>query len=273
MTNNFMIAYQGSEGSYSEELLKKEFSNYSFIACESFTELLNKVSSENCLGLLPVENSIAGTVNEAYEELINSGLEIFGEYIKKINHTLIGLSNSKFEEITHVISHPQALQQCSKFLQDSKLRITPVFDTAGSVFEILETKDINTAAIAGEHFKNDERFKILKENISNHQENFTRFLLIGNEKLESNKENNKYSSVLVSDDKPGSLLKALNIFSDLNINLTKLESRPILGRPWEYKFYIDYELQNVKTQTDLIDGIKKVSKEFIILGHYPKANP
>ena len=184
-----MIAYQGSEGSYSEELLKKEFSNYSFIACESFTELLNKVSSENCLGLLPVENSIAGTVNEAYEELINSGLEIFGEYIKKIVHTLIGLSNSKFEEITHVISHPQALQQCSKFLQDSKLRITPVFDTAGSVFEILETKDINTAAIAGEHFKNDERFKILKENISNHQENFTRFLLIGNEKLESNKEN------------------------------------------------------------------------------------
>ena len=140
-------------------------------------------------------------------------------------------------------------------------------------FEILETKDINTAAIAGEHFKNDERFKILKENISNHQENFTRFLLIGNEKLESNKENNKYSSVLISDDKPGSLLKALNIFSDLNINLTKLESRPILGRPWEYKFYIDYELQNVKKQMELIDGIKKVSKEFIILGHYPKANP
>jgi len=91
--------------------------------------------------------------------------------------------------------------------------------------------------------------------------------------LESNKENNKYSSVLISDDKPGSLLKALNIFSDLNINLTKLESRPILGRPWEYKFYIDYELQNVKTQMVLIDGIKKVSKEFIILGHYPKANP
>ena len=172
-----------------------------------------------------------------------------------------------------MISHPQALQQCSKFLQDSKLRITPVFDTAGSVFDILETKDINTAAIAGEHFKNDERFKILKENISNHQENFTRFLLIGVEKLESNKENNKYSSVLISDDKPGSLLRALNIFSDLNINLTKLESRPILGRPWEYKFYIDYELQNVKTQMELIYVIKKVSKEFIILGHYPKANP
>ena len=82
-------------------------------------------------------------------------------------------------------------------------------------------------------------------------------------KLESNKENNKYSSVLISDDKPGSLLKALNIFSDLNINLTKLESRPILGRPWEYKFYIDYELQNVKTQMELIDGIKKFQKNLL----------
>ena len=112
----------------------------------------------------------------------------------------------------------------------------------------------------------------LKENISNHEENFTRFLLIGNEKIESKKENNKFSSVLISDDKPGSLLKALNIFSDLNINLTKLESRPILGRPWEYKFYIDYELNNLNIQTQLLEGIKEVSKEFIILGHYPKAN-
>ena len=94
MTNNFKIAYQGSEGSYSEELLKKEFSNYSFIACESFTELLNKVSSESCLGLLPVENSIAGTVNEAYEELINSGLEIFGEFIKELRRPIVILSRA-----------------------------------------------------------------------------------------------------------------------------------------------------------------------------------
>ena len=87
MTTNLTIAYQGSEGSYSEELLKKEFSEYIFVACKSFTELINIVSREKCLGLLPVENSIAGTVNEAYEELIESGLEIFGEFIKKINHT------------------------------------------------------------------------------------------------------------------------------------------------------------------------------------------
>ena len=134
----------------------------------------------------------------------------------------------------------------------------------------METKDINTAAIAGEHFKNDERFKILKENISNHQENFTRFLLIGIEKLESNKENNKYSSVLISDDKPGSLLKALNIFSDLNINLTKLESRPILGRPWEYKFYIDFSSdKNDERIKVLEENLEDVVEDIHFLGTYP----
>ena len=138
MDNNYAIAYQGSSGSYSEELLKKEFPNYNHFPTESFTELISYIKSNGGVGLLPVENSIAGTVNEAYEELIDSGLSIFGEYIYKINHSLIGLDGSHIKKITNVISHPQALQQCSKFLQQHNFRITPVFDTAGSVYEILE---------------------------------------------------------------------------------------------------------------------------------------
>lgn len=272
MDNNYSIAYQGSSGSYSEELLKKEFPNYNHFPTESFTELISYIKSNGGVGLLPVENSIAGTVNEAYEELIDSGLSIFGEYIYKINHSLIGLDGSDIKKITNVISHPQALQQCSKFLQQYNFRITPVFDTAGSVYEILEKKDLNTAAIAGEHFENDYRFVILQKNISNHQENFTRFLLIGSKDPLINKSKNKISSVLISDDKPGSLLKSLNIFSDLGINLTKLESRPILGRPWEYKFYIDYELESLEVQTELEGKISDVSKEFKILGHYQMAS-
>ena len=148
---------------------------------------------------------------------------------------------------------------------------TPVFDTAGSVFEILEKNELTTAAIAGEHFESDERFLILDKNISNHEENYTRFLLIGDIDLEQKQIKNKVSSVLISDDKPGSLLQSLNIFSELDINLTKLESRPILGRPWEYKFYIDYELENLEKQSELEEKISKVSKEFKLLGHYPKA--
>ena len=112
---------------------------------------------------------------------------------------------------------------------------------------------------------------ILEKNISNHEENFTRFLLIGDIVLDQKQVKNKISSVLISDDKPGSLLQSLNIFSELDINLTKLESRPILGRPWEYKFYIDYELEHLEKQSELEEKISKVSKEFKLLGHYPKA--
>ena len=215
MRTNFTIsiAYQGSKGSYSEELLTSKFTNYHGLPCESFTELITTVNNRQSLGLLPVENSIAGTVNEAYEELIESGLKILGEFIKKIDHSLIGLPDSKLDEITHVISHPQALQQCSKFLQESKLRITPVSDTAGSAFEILETKDINTAAIAGKHFSHDKRFKILKEDISNHMENFTRFLVIG-KMIEDKGQTNKTSVMINIQDEPGSLMKILKPFAE-----------------------------------------------------------
>ena len=272
MDNEMTIAYQGTPGSYSQQLLDTIFPNSLYQPCETFSSLIAFASKFGNFGLLPVENSIAGTVNEAYEELIDSGLSIFGEYIHKINHSLIGLDGSDIKKITNVISHPQALQQCSKFLQQYNFRITPVFDTAGSVYEILEKNDLNTAAIAGEHFENDYRFVILQKNISNHQENFTRFLLIGSKDPLINKSKNKISSVLKSDDKPGSLLKSLNIFSDLGINLTKLESRPILGRPWEYKFYIDYELESLEVQTELEAKISDVSKEFKILGHYQMAS-
>jgi len=272
MENKMNIAYQGTPGSYSEQLLKTIFPNSLYQPCETFSSLIDFASESGNFGLLPVENSIAGTVNEAYEELIESDLSIFGEYIKKIKHSLIALPESSLELISNVISHPQALQQCSKYLQKNNFKITPVFDTAGSVYEVLRTKDNTTAAIAGEHFDSDDRFKILEKNISNDSENFTRFLFIGLQPPNISLINNKFSSVLISDDRPGSLLKSLNIFNDLNINLTKLESRPILGRPWEYKFYIDYELSDSNLQHELIERIDLVSKEFKILGHYPKAN-
>jgi len=272
MENKMNIAYQGTPGSYSEQLLKTIFPDSLYQPCETFSSLIDFASESGKFGLLPVENSIAGTVNEAYEELIESDLSIFGEYIKKIKHSLIALPESSLELISNVISHPQALQQCSKYLQKNNFKITPVFDTAGSVYEVLRTNDNTTAAIAGEHFDSDDRFKILEKNISNDSENFTRFLFIGLQPPNISLINNKFSSVLISDDRPGSLLKSLNIFNDLNINLTKLESRPILGRPWEYKFYIDYELSDSNLQHELIERIDLVSKEFKILGHYPKAN-
>jgi len=267
------IAYQGDIGSYSYELLINIFPNIEAVPCSSFSELISYVKIEKALGLLPVENSIAGTVNEAYEELIESNLNIFGEYIKKIDHALIGLPNSELGRIKKVKSHPQALQQCNQFLHKNQFELIPIYDTAGGVFQLLDESDDTVAAIAGSHFEKDNRFKILKKKISNHDENFTRFLLIGDLEPDLKFQPNKVSSVLISDDKPGSLLKALNVFEQLNINLTKLESRPILGRPWEYKFYIDFELKNDNELKVIVKKIVDVSKEFKILGYYPKFTP
>ena len=131
------IFYQGSEGSYSESVLEACFQQAEYVACETFKETLGNVSSED-FALLPVENSLVGTVIEAYENLTESNLEVYLEIRKKINHALIGLQGAKIENITKVISHPQALQQCSNFLEGLKIERQPVFDTAGSVMSLLE---------------------------------------------------------------------------------------------------------------------------------------
>ena len=264
------IYYQGSKGSYSESVLLEMFPESELLSCKTFQEVSVNTSNDG-YGLLPIENSLVGTVIEAYESLIEYNLEIFLEIKKKINHALIGIAGTQKQDLKKVISHPQALQQCSKYLNNLDVELQPVFDTAGGVLSLLNNKSEEVGAIAGEHFANDDRFTIIEKNISNHEENYTRFLLIGNIDLDQKQVKNKVSSVLISDDKPGSLLQSLNIFSDLGINLTKLESRPILGRPWEYKFYIDYELENLEKQSELEEKISKVSKEFKLLGHYPKA--
>ena len=261
------IYYQGSMGSYSESVLKNYFPNKEYIACQTFREVVVKTGGED-YGLLPVENSLVGTVVDSYENLIQSQLSVHGEFKKKITHALIGLKNSKIENIEKVISHPQALQQCSNFLQEMNLQLQPVFDTAGSVLSLLDEKSENIAGIAGEHFEEDKRFKILEKNISNHIENYTRFFLVGDKDPNINVDKHKRSAVLIADDKPGSLLAALKIFEETNVNLTKLESRPIIGSPWEYKFYIDYQ----NTVDDIDDELKEkldlVTKKFKIIGKY-----
>tara|TARA_X000000368_G_scaffold142854_1_gene112528 strand:+ start:529 stop:1347 length:819 start_codon:yes stop_codon:yes gene_type:complete len=265
------IYYQGSEGSYSEAVLKSYFSKNSYIPCQTFKEVVTKVGNKN-YGLLPVENSLVGTVVDSYENLIESNLSVYGEFKKKISHALIGLRDSKLEMVDKVISHPQALQQCSNYLQTLNVELQPVFDTAGSVLSLLNNNSGTTAGIAGEHFENDERFNILKKNISNHVENYTRFFLVGTEDplLELNKD--KRSAILIADDKPGSLLAALKIFEESNVNLTKLESRPIIGSPWEYKFYIDFQNSDEKVDFQLQNQLKDVTKKFKIIGKYGTVN-
>ncbi len=265
------IYYQGSEGSYSEAVLKNYFPENTYIACQTFKEVVSQVDDSN-YGLLPVENSLVGTVVDSYENLIESELSVYGEFKKKISHALIGLKDSNINMINKVISHPQALQQCSNYLQTINAQLQPVFDTAGSVMSLLDENSKTTAGIAGEHFEEDERFSILKKNISNHVENYTRFFLVGTKDplLEISKD--KRSAILIADDKPGSLLAALKIFEESNVNLTKLESRPIIGSPWEYKFYIDFQNAEEGIDFQLQEKLKEVTKKFRIIGKYGTVN-
>ncbi len=267
MEKNSKIYYQGSEGSYSESVLKSYFPENEYVACQTFNEVVTQTGGES-YGLLPVENSLVGTVVDSYENLIDSDLIVYGEFKKKITHALIGLKNTKIEMVNRVISHPQALQQCSNYLQKMNVQLQPVFDTAGSVLSFLEENFETTAGIVGEHFEEDVRFKVLKKNISNHIENYTRFFLVGNKDPFLEVSKRKRSAVLIADDKPGSLLSALKIFEETNVNLTKLESRPIIGSPWEYKFYIDYQNSIDEVDVQLQDQLKKITKKFKIIGKY-----
>ncbi len=268
---NKKIYYQGSEGSYSESVLLEMFPDSELISCKTFQEVSINASNDG-FGLLPIENSLVGTVIEAYESLIEYELEIFLEVKKKINHALIGLAGTQKQNLKKIISHPQALQQCSKYLNKLDVELQPVFDTAGGVLRLLNTKSEEIGAIAGEHFDNDERFTIIEKNISNHEENYTRFFLTGKTPPPIKEDKNLRSAILVAQDEPGSLLKALTVFDVLKLNLTKLESRPILGSPWEYKFYVDYQNSDTKIDQLLKDNLGQVAKEFKILGKYGSIN-
>ena len=265
------IAYQGTRGSYSEALLIDKFEKSDHYPKDSFIEVIESIkNNEVNFGLLPIENSIAGTVVDSYEELINSSIPINAEYMYKITHSLIGLKGTKIEDILEVHSHPQALQQCKTFLKDMLYKSVPVVDTGGSVHNLKELDDKRVAAIAGEHFEENKDFVILKKNISDNEENYTRFLLIGNENINIKAEEYKTSTVLISSDKPGSLLKGLQEFASLDLNLTKLESRPILGRPWEYKFYIDFNCSKDDPRIDKLKiNLKGVVEDILFLGTYP----
>ena len=268
---NKKIYYQGSEGSYSESVLLEMFPDSELISCKTFQDVSINASNDG-FGLLPIENSLVGTVIEAYESLIEYELEIFLEVKKKINHALIGLAGTQKQNLKKIISHPQALQQCSKYLNKLDVELQPVFDTAGGVLSLLNTKSEEIGAIAGEHFDNDERFTIIEKNISNHEENYTRFFLTGKTPPPIKEDKNLRSAILIAQDEPGSLLKALTVFDVLKLNLTKLESRPILGSPWEYKFYVDYQNSDTKIDQLLKDNLGQVAKEFKILGKYGSIN-
>jgi len=235
-----IIAFQGEPGAYSEQAASGYFGAVNTLPCESFDDVFSVVSSGKCdFGLIPIENSLAGSIHQNYDLLLRHKLFIVGEYFLRVQHCLISVPGVGKTDIQKVISHPQALSQCSGYLRDLGVKIEPVYDTAGSVKLLKASGDRNTAAIASRRAADIYGMQILQEGIEDNPENYTRFLVIATQPVKPEKES-KTSIVFTLKNQPGALFKALSVFALRDIDLTKIESRPLAGTPWNYLFYVDF---------------------------------
>jgi prephenate dehydratase len=266
------ISFQGERGAYSEQAGFAFFGrDVETLPQKTIGLVFDAVERGDAdYGILPVENSVAGNIYETYDNLIEREVRIAGETYLRIHHFLIGIDGSSIERIERIYSHPQAIEQCRKFLASLNAELVPTYDTAGSVRLIKEMEDATAVAIAGEAAADAYGLKILKRNIEDYQENITRFIVISRETI-APQEGCKSSIVFSVEDRPGSLCRALKIFSDRNINLTKIESRPVRGRPWEYMFIADLEghaeLEPVSTALRELESSSNFMK---LLGSYKK---
>jgi len=268
-----IIAFQGERGAYSEEAALKFFGQkIKTISCKTFSEVFRAVEKEKAdYGIIPIENSLEGSIGENYDLLLKSKLKISGETILRIRHCLITGKETKLNSITKIYSHPQALGQCREFLEKLNVELIPFYDTAGSVKMIKEKNLKDSAAVAGEGAGRVYDMKILKREIETNYKNFTRFFIISKEdKKPTGKD--KTSIIFLTKHIPGALYKALGIFAVSDINLTKLESRPVIGKPWEYAFYLDFEgHQKDKIIREALEILRHNCLFLKIIGSYPKA--
>jgi len=265
------VAFQGEAGAYSEQAVFNYFGDVETIPCESFDAVFDSVvSRQSDTALIPIENSLAGSIHQNYDLLLRHDLHIAGEYLLRVRHCLIGLPGAKKENIRRVISHPQALGQCASYLRGLGVKVEPVYDTAGSVKMLRSGNEATTAAIASRRAAEIYQMQILEEGIEDNPENFTRFLAIQREPVLPD-SNAKTSIVFTLKNQPGALFKALSVFALRDIDLTKIESRPLQGKPWEYLFYIDF-LGSLKDAhvNKALDHLAEYAMMLRVLGSYAK---
>jgi len=267
------IAFQGELGAYSEMAVYSYFGQKVEVKpCKSFDEVFENVKNEKVnYGVVPIENSIEGSVNRTYDLFLEYDLKVRGEIIIRISHCLIANKETTMDQIKAVYSHPQALAQCRKFLEKNKLKAISNFDTAGSVKMIKEEKMTDAAAIASERAAQIYDMTILAREIEDVKNNSTRFFVLDKQDAPYTGED-KTSIIFAAKSIPGALHKVLKEFADRNINLTKIESRPTKQTPWEYHFYLDFEghMTEQKCQQAL-ESIKDKTIFIKILGSYKAA--
>src|SRR6266508_4530928 len=234
------IAYQGEPGAFSEAAARRVGAEAELVPCRSFEEVFDAVQAGTAAyGVLPIENSIGGSIHRNYDLLLEHDLPIVGEVELPVVHHLLALPGTTLAGLKRVYSHPQGLAQCERFLRTlAGVEIIATYDTAGSAKMIADGKLTDAAAIASARAGDVFGLVSLAASVQDYDDNITRFLMVGQHPIR-NAVPDKTSIVFALPNEPGSLFKALSVFALRGIDLTKLESRPIPGRPWEYLFYVD----------------------------------
>jgi len=268
------VAFQGELGAFSEEAANAYFSPRTITTypLKTLRRIFESVENRTVdYGIVPAENSLEGTVNETYDLLLESPLRICGESKLRIDHCLMALPSTQARQLSVVYSHPQALAQCSRFLETLDVRIESTYDTAGSAKLIVDRKLENAGAIASPRAAQLYGLNILQMHIANLEDNFTRFYVIGHEDTTPT-GTDKTTLVFATKHTPGSLYRALRELALREINLTKIESRPMRTTPWEYRFFVEFEGHQTDTPcAEAIDALRGSTTFLKVLGSYRRA--
>lgn len=270
------VAIQGVVGSYHDIAAHQYFQNeeIELICCSTFEEVFEHIRRDSSIiGMVAIENTIAGSLLHNYELLRDSGTTIIGEHKLRISHSLLCLPDEDWDDLIEVNSHPVALAQCRDFLnKHANLKVVETADTAGSAKDISSKQLKGHAAICSKFAAPIYGMKVLEEGIETNKHNFTRFLVISDpwqaDELRNRKDSNKANIVFSLPHCEGSLSQILSIFSFYRISLTKIQSLPIIGREWEYLFYVDVTFDDYMRYHQSIDAITPLIKELKILGEY-----
>jgi prephenate dehydratase len=268
-----IVSFQGIAGAYSEEAIRQFFGpQVESLPCRTFGDVFIAVEQGHAdYGMLPIENSLAGSVVQSYELLMEHDLRVRAEVVLRVRHRLMAVPGTEMGDLKQVKSHPQALAQCERYLERRGLEAVPNFDTAGSARELTENPEPGTGVIASALAAELYGLEILDDEVEDLPFNYTRFFVLGVEDPPRS-QRSKTSLIFTTRHYPGALYDSLGEFAQRGINLTKIESRPRRNRPWQYLFYLDFEghWQDPAAEAALM-GLLRRSSFVKLLGSYPAA--
>jgi prephenate dehydratase len=283
------VAIQGELGSFSHEAAERMLPRCTVVPCARSLEVFDRVERESVgAAVIPIENTLAGTVAEHADLMLTRGVFIQAEYLLRIVHNVIAMPGVRLGNLRRVLSHPVALDQCRDFFRrHPKIEAVPFYDTAGSVKHVVANQLKDAAGIAGRQAAREYSGNILESSIEDDKRNFTRFFLIRKVSRASGRRSagkkkgsadyhrliprgaNKTSIVFQVKNTPGALFKSLSVFALRDISLSKIESRPMRGRPWEYVFYVDFLRGDDESARNALRHLEEVAEFVKVLGIYP----